>query len=305
MLRILFPRPDVCLIPVSELQLLEVAPSGLTCAYYAALMGHSITVFEANHLLGGMMRYGIPAYRFPRERLDEDIRAILSVGNIEAKCDVRIDAVAMAKINDEFDAVYVAIGAQLGKTLKLENGDAEGVVSAVDLLQKIGDGDYPDFSGKKVVVVGGGNVAMDCARTSVRAGASEVTVAYRRRQSDMTALVEEVEAAVAEGVEMAVLEAPARVEVDESGHCTALITQPQMIGAVKRGRPAPVAANKPERRIEADVILIAVGQDIDVDLLPISVCRRNAAALLPMDNLNLLICLESMWAVIVKVAPQR
>ena len=81
----------------------------------------------------------------------------------------------------------------------------------------------------------------------------------------MTALVEEVEAAVAEGVEMAVLEAPARVEVDESGHCTALITQPQMIGAVKRGRPAPVAANKPERRIEADVILIAVGQDIDVD----------------------------------------
>ncbi|MEE0551189.1 MAG: NAD(P)-binding domain-containing protein [Eggerthellaceae bacterium] len=116
--------------------------------------------------------------------------------------------------------MYVAIGAQLGKTLKLENGDAEGVVSAVDLLQKIGDGDYSDFSGKKVVVVGGGNVAMDCARTSVRAGASEVTVAYRRRQSDMTALVEEVETAVAEGVEMAVLEAPARVEVDESGHCT-------------------------------------------------------------------------------------
>ena len=75
-------------------------------------MGHSVTVFEANHLLGGMMRYGIPAYRFPRERLDEDIRAILSVGNIEVKCDVRIDAVAMAKINDEFDAVYVAIGAQ-------------------------------------------------------------------------------------------------------------------------------------------------------------------------------------------------
>lgn len=81
-------------------------------------MGHSVTVFEANHSLGGMMRYGIPAYRFPRERLDEDIRAILSVDNIEVKCDVRIDAVAMAEINNEFDAVYVAIGAQLGKTLK-------------------------------------------------------------------------------------------------------------------------------------------------------------------------------------------
>lgn len=237
-------------------------PSGLTCAYYAALMGHSVTVFEANRALGGMMRYGIPAYRFPRERLDEDIRAILSVGNIEVKYCCSVDASAMAKINQEYDAVYVAIGAQAGKTLKLENADAEGVVSAVDLLQKIGDGEYPDFTGKKVVVVGGGNVAMDCARTSVRAGAAEVTVAYRRRQSDMTALVEEVESAVAEGVEMAVLEAPARVEVNEEGRCTALITQPQMIGAVKRGRPAPVAANKPERRIEADVILIAVGQDI-------------------------------------------
>lgn len=237
-------------------------PSGLTCAYYAALMGHSVTVFEANRALGGMMRYGIPAYRFPRERLDEDIRAILSVGNIEVKCGHPIDAAAMAQINEEYDAVYVAIGAQAGKTLKLEHADAQGVVSAVDLLQKIGDGEYPDFAGKKVVVVGGGNVAMDCARTSVRAGAAEVTVAYRRRQSDMTALVEEVESAIAEGVEMAVLEAPARVEVNDKGHCTALITQPQMIGAVKRGRPAPVAASKPEHRIEADVILIAVGQDI-------------------------------------------
>ena len=237
-------------------------PSGLTCAYYAALMGHKVTVFEMYQALGGMMRYGIPAYRFPRERLDEDIRAILSVGNIEVKYGQRVDAEAMRAINEEFDAVYVAIGAQAGKTLKLENADAEGVSSAVDLLQKIGDGEYPDYTGKKVVVIGGGNVAMDCARTSVRAGAAEVTVAYRRRQSDMTALVEEVESAVAEGVEMAVLEAPARVEVNEAGHCTALITQPQMIGAVKRGRPAPVAAAKPERRIEADVILIAVGQDI-------------------------------------------
>lgn len=237
-------------------------PSGLTCAYFPALMGHKVVLFEMRKQLGGMMRYGIPAYRFPRERLDEDINAILSVGNIEVRYETNVDTEAMRSIVEEYDAVYVAIGAQSGKTLRMDNADAEGVFSAVDLLSKIGDNEYPDFTGKKVVVVGGGNVAMDCARTSVRAGASEVTVVYRRRQEDMTALVEEVESAIAEGVEMVTLEAPEAVEVDENGHCTALITQPQMIGPVKGGRPAPVKADKPQGRVEADIILIAVGQGI-------------------------------------------
>ena len=237
-------------------------PSGLTCAYFLALMGHKVTIFEMHRAMGGMMRYGIPAYRFPRQRLDEDINAILSVGNIEVEYSTYVDEAAMRRINEEYDATYVAIGAHAGKTLRLDNSDAEGVFSAVELLGNIGDDEYPDFTGKDVVVIGGGNVAMDCARTSVRAGAASVTVAYRRRQADMTALAEEVESAVAEGVEMAILEAPASVEVDEAGHCTALITQPQMIGPVKGGRPSPMKANKPERRIPADVILIAVGQDI-------------------------------------------
>lgn len=237
-------------------------PSGMTCAYFAALMGHAVTVFEGRKKLGGMMRYGIPAYRFPRERIDEDIRAILSVGNIEVKLEHAIDAAEMARIAGEFDAVYLAIGAQGGKTLDLEGADADGVMSAVQLLGMIGDDEYPDYTGKKVVVIGGGNVAMDCARTSVRAGAEEVTVAYRRRIEDMTALPEEVEGALAEGVEMMPLMAPVRIEKDASGKVAALVCQPQRIGAVKRGRPAPVAASKPEVRLEADVILIAVGQDI-------------------------------------------
>ena len=237
-------------------------PSGLTCAYFLALMGHRVTVFEERAQLGGMLRYGIPAYRFPRERLDEDIRGILNAGTITARCGERIGAHEMAEIADTYHAVYVAVGAQTGKSLRIDGVDAEGVVSAVDLLGAIGDGDYPDFTGKRVVVVGGGNVAMDCARTSVRAGADEVSVVYRRRKDDMTALPAEVESAIAEGVEMIVLEAPASIEVDERGHCTALITQPQMIGPVRGGRPAPMAADKPTRRIEADIILIAVGQDV-------------------------------------------
>ena len=237
-------------------------PSGLTCAYFCALMGHEVHVLEMRKQLGGMMRYGIPAYRFPRERLDEDIRAIVSAGNVTVHAECRIDAEGMRRLSEEYDAVYVAIGAQGGKTLKLDGADAEGVMSAVDLLTKIGDGDYPDFTGKNVVVVGGGNVAMDCARTSVRAGAASVTVAYRRRLEDMTALRAEIDSAMQEGVEMMTLQAPDHIEV-EDGRAVALHTQPQFIGPVKRGRPAPQKADKPLVRVPADVVLIAVGQDIE------------------------------------------
>ena len=237
-------------------------PSGLTCAYFCALMGHEVHVLEMRKQLGGMMRYGIPAYRFPRERLDEDIRAIVSAGNVTVHTECRIDAEGMRRLSEEYDAVYVAIGAQGGKTLKLDGADAEGVMSAVELLTKIGDGDYPDFTGKNVVVVGGGNVAMDCARTSVRAGAASVTVAYRRRLEDMTALRAEIDSAMQEGVEMMTLQAPDHIEV-EDGRAVALHTQPQFIGPVKRGRPAPQKADKPLVRVPADVVLIAVGQDIE------------------------------------------
>lgn len=237
-------------------------PSGLTCAYFCALMGHEVHVLEMRKQLGGMMRYGIPAYRFPRERLDEDIRAIVSAGNVTVHTECRIDAEDMRRLSEECDAVYVAIGAQGGKTLKLDGADAEGVMSAVDLLTKIGDGDYPDFTGKNVVVVGGGNVAMDCARTSVRAGAASVTVAYRRRLEDMTALRAEIDSAMQEGIEMMTLQAPDHIEV-ENGQAVALYTQPQFIGPVKRGRPAPQKADKPLVRVPADVVLIAVGQDIE------------------------------------------
>lgn len=237
-------------------------PSGLTCAYFCALMGHEVHVLEMRKQLGGMMRYGIPAYRFPRERLDEDIRAIVSAGNVTVRTECRIDAEGMRRLSEEYDAVYVAIGAQGGKTLKLDGADAEGVMSAVDLLTKIGDDEYPDFTGKNVVVVGGGNVAMDCARTSVRAGAASVTVAYRRRLEDMTALRAEIDSAMQEGVEMMTLQAPDHIEV-ENGQAVALYTQPQFIGPVKRGRPAPQKADKPLVRVPADVVLIAVGQDIE------------------------------------------
>lgn len=238
-------------------------PSGLTCAYFLSLMGHDVVIFEARKHLGGMLRYGIPAYRLPRERLDEDINAILAVGGIEVRLETKVDTQTMAELQNEFDAVYVAIGAQKGKGLRIDGAKAEGVISAVDLLGRIGDGDYPDFSGKRVAVIGGGNVAMDCVRTAVRAGADEVSCVYRRRVADMTALDAEIESAIAEGVEMITLESPDSIETNEAGQVVALITQPQMISAVKGGRPSVKAADKPKRRIEADVILVAVGQGIE------------------------------------------
>lgn len=237
-------------------------PAGLTCAYFLALMGHTVELYEEKKHLGGMMRYGIPAYRFPRERLDEDIRAILGVGNINVHLESPVGTDEMKALSQTCDAVFVAIGAHAAKKLRLPGIDAKGVISAVDMLRSIGDGVYPDYRGKKIAVIGGGNVAMDCVRTAVRAGAAEVNLVYRRRIEDMTALKEEIESAVAEGVEMLPLQAPVSIEVDASGACTALLMQPQMISAYSRGRPGVVNAQKPVERLEADLIVAAVGQDV-------------------------------------------
>lgn len=257
------PTPDAAPATGRSIAVIGGGPSGLTCAYFAALMGHSVTVFEARDKLGGMMRYGIPAYRFPRERLDEDINGILKAGDISIKTNTAVDAAMMQTLAKAFDAVYVAIGAHTGKSLGLANSDAPGVYSAVELLRAIGDGQMPDFSGKRVIVVGGGNVAMDCARTAIRSRASEVTIVYRRRVQDMTALPEEIEGAVAEGIELLPLMAPISIETRADGSLAGLMVKPQMAGAISRGRPSPVDDDdKPEQCLPAEIVLVAVGQDI-------------------------------------------
>ena len=239
-------------------------PSGLTAAYFLSLMGHDVTVFEGREKLGGMLRYGIPNYRFPKDRLDEDIRAILSVGHIEVRTNTKIGRdIAVEEIRNGYDAAYIAVGAQIGKKLKLDGSDAEGGFSAVEMLEKIGEGTVPDYSGKKVAVIGGGNVAMDCARTSVRAGAEEVTIVYRRRKDDMTALDTEIEGAAMEGVELMTLMAPDQIEKDAQGRCKGLWVRPQMIGPYRSGRPAPLDNGEEPVLLECDVVLIAVGQDIE------------------------------------------
>jgi NADPH-dependent glutamate synthase beta subunit-like oxidoreductase len=240
-------------------------PAGLTAAYYLAIMGHQVTIFEKRDQLGGMLRYGIPSYRLPREKLDADITTILSLG-VKVKTSFEIGKqLAVEDLRQSFDALYVAIGAHSGKMLGISGEDARGVYSAVTMLRQIGDGQIPDFNGMKVAVIGGGNVAMDCARTAVRLGAESVSCVYRRRQEDMTALAEEIEGAIAEGVIMETLQAPIEIETNEEGSVSALIVQPQMIGLYDNaGRPKPSKASSSTRRISADILLIAVGQAVDL-----------------------------------------
>ena len=238
-------------------------PGGLSAAYYLALAGHDVTIYEQRKQLGGMLRYGIPSYRLPREILDKEIRGLLDAG-IKVVTDVKIgDDISIGEIRSGCDAMYVSIGAHVDRKIGIEGEDADGVLSAVEMLRGIGDNDMPDFTGLDVVVVGGGNVAMDVARSAVRLGAKTVRIAYRRRKVDMTALPEEVEGAIAEGCEVVDLHAPLRIEKDENGKVAALWVKPQMVGEIKGGRPAPVDSGQPEVRMACDRVLVAIGQGID------------------------------------------
>lgn len=258
------PVPE-CEAPTGKkVAIIGGGPGGLSAAYYLALMGHKVTIFEQRKQLGGMLRYGIPNYRFPRKKLDEEIDSILSTG-IEVKKNISVGKdISFDDITKEYDATYISIGAHADKKIGIEGEDAKsGITSAVEMLRAIGDGDMPDYTGKKVIVIGGGNVAMDVARSSIRLGASKVSIVYRRRKADMTALEEEVEGAEAEGCDVLELMSPVRIKQDEEGNAIGLIVKPQMISRVSHGRPAPKAAAKDEVLLESDLMVVAIGQGIE------------------------------------------
>lgn len=258
------PGPDTG----KKVAIIGGGPCGLSAAYYLRLMGHQVTIYERHKKLGGMLRYGIPAYRFPRDRLDEDIRAILSTG-IEVHTNYNIGTeMSFTELAEQNDAVYIAVGAQAHSSAHLPNEDAEGVISAVKLLGGIGDENYPDLKDKTVCIIGGGNVAMDVTRTAIRCGAKNVFCVYRRRQIDMTAAPDEIEGALAEGAELVCLKAPDRIEVDDDGRAVALWVRPQMATKLDdSGRPIPKDADLPQERIEADVFVLAVGQRVETGIL--------------------------------------
>lgn len=259
------PQPECAPATGKTVAIVGGGPSGLSCAYYLALMGHKVTVFEEAKQLGGMLRYGIPSYRFPRHLLDAEIASILSLG-IEVHTGVTVGKdLWLEELQKQYDCLYIAIGAHQDKKTGIPGEDSKNVMSAVEMLKAIGDDVMPDFTGKKVVVIGGGNVAMDVTRSSIRLGAETVTCVYRRRIADMTALPDEVTGAMAEGAEIMSLAAPVRIEADENGVAKALWVQPQLIGeADKAGRPRPHDAALEQVRLEADIIVVAIGQGIEI-----------------------------------------
>lgn len=238
-------------------------PGGLTAAYYLTRMGHKVRVYEQSEKLGGMLRYGIPDYRLPQPVLDRDIEHILNTG-VEAWYNINVgEDISIDDLKKEFDAVYVSIGAHDHRKLGIPGEEGEGVVSAVHMLHQVGSGKKLDFRGKKVVVVGGGNVAMDATRTSLRLGAAAVTCVYRRRIVDMTALPDEVQEARNEGAVLLTLHAPDHMELDENGRVQAFWAQPQIISSVGQdGRTGVRKADTRPIRIPCDYVVIAIGQSI-------------------------------------------
>lgn len=256
--------PPVCSTSTGKkIAVVGGGPGGLSAAYYLQLMGHQVTVFEMLPKLGGMLRYGIPNYRLPKDRLDDDINAILKTG-IEVKHGLRIGTdMTIQSLREEYDAVLITIGASTDKKLGIEGEQAPGVLSAVQFLRDVGKNQNPDLTGKEVAVIGGGNVSMDAVRTAKRLGAKKVSIVYRRRIADMTALPAEIEGAVAEGIEVQTLMAPAKIDLDEEGNVKGLYVTPQMISKIKDGRASVKPTGEEDVWIPCQTIIVAIGQDIE------------------------------------------
>ena len=239
-------------------------PAGLSAAYYLALEGHEVTIFEANPKLGGMLRYGIPEYRLPREILDKEIASITKLCH-EVHCEASLgkDFTIESLKARGYEAVFVGLGAQANQKMRIEGEDSPGVLSGIGFLKDIALGKKVAL-GDKVVVIGGGNTAVDVARTALRLGVKEVTIAYRRSRDEMPANKEEVEQAEEEGVRIQILTAPVNVsactgETTGSMECIKMVLgEPDDSG---RRRPVPVAGS--EFTMKVDTVIAAIGQTLD------------------------------------------
>ncbi len=257
------PPPECAPSTGKKVAVVGGGPGGLSAAYYLQLMGHQVTVYEMLPKLGGMLRYGIPNYRLPKDRLEEDIDAILKTGVevIFGKC-IGKD-ITIQQLREEYDAVLINIGASTDKKLGIEGEDAEGVLSAVQFLRDAGFEKFPDLTGQEIVAIGGGNVSMDVVRTAKRLGAKKVSIVYRRRVADMTALPSEIEGAVAEGVEVQTLMAPSKIEVDENGRIKGIYVTPQMISKIRDGRASVRPTGEEDIFIPCQTLIVSIGQDIE------------------------------------------
>ena len=243
-------------------------PAGLSACWTLARLGYGVTLFEAGPELGGLMRTGIPSYRLPREALDRDIERVLALG-VRAEPDTRIDHDRLLQLTREFDAVLAATGLQRLTSLELGHdlGTGEGrVQQGIEFLDRARQGDV-SVQGEDVVVVGGGNTAVDAARSALRLGAASVRIIYRRTRDEMPAIPEEVDDALDEGVAIDFLCAPLRIGRD--GRSRVVHCQRMELGAPDdSGRRRPVVLEGSEFSLPCDHLILALGQAADLSLLP-------------------------------------
>jgi len=236
-------------------------PAGLTAAWQLARRGYAVTILEKRDKAGGYLRYAIPSYRLPNEVVDADIANLTSLG-VEILCNTVVDDPA-GLTSQGYDAVIVATGTQKATLMDVPGEDAAGSMVGLDLLAQVADGNAPDFTGRRVVVVGGGNVAMDVARVARRLGAAEVKVAYRRTKDEMPAHQVEAADAAAEGVAFEFLVAPAEVVVQD-GHVVGLRVQTMRLGEPDAsGRRSPQPVPGAQHVLDADLVISAVGLAVD------------------------------------------
>ncbi len=229
-------------------------PSGLSAAYHLTRRGHDVTIRDAGPIPGGMMRFGIPQYRLPREILDAEIQRILDLG-VTLQCDAKVTNIRAAMSDGGFDAAFLAVGAHIGKRAYIPAGEAAHMLDAVSLLRSM-EGEERPLLGRRVVVYGGGNTAMDAARTAKRLGASEAVVVYRRTREQMPAHDDELEEALQEGVMMKWLSTIKRAEQGK------LMLEKMELDS--SGFPQPTGELE---ELQADSLVLALGQEADLSLL--------------------------------------
>jgi NADH-quinone oxidoreductase subunit F len=255
-------------------------PSGLTAAFYLALMGHDVTVFEEKSEAGGMLRFAIPEYRLPKAVLRREIELIERLGvkfvfNTRVGFDQPLD-----ELSDRFDAVFISIGTWKESRLEMPGAELKGVHHALSLLGELARKKEDVGLGRKVAVIGGGNAAIDSARSSLRAGA-DVTIFYRRERKDMPAIEEEVKAAEEEGAKFVFLAAPHRIVGDRDGNVRAIEIEKNRLGEYdKSGRRKPVPTGEIQR-FDCDTVVLAVGETFDPNF-----CKASGVELKPEGTIS-------------------
>jgi formate dehydrogenase major subunit len=252
-----------------KVAIIGAGPGGLSTAHFLRLEGHQVEIFEAAPNPGGWLRYGIPEYRLPNEILDQEVKNITDLG-VKISYNKKLgENLSYAEIHEQFDATVLTIGSQKGTLVGCPGDDAQNVFAGISFLKNMEmTGQRPDFSGKTVVVVGGGNTAMDCCRTAIRGKAAKVYVVYRRTEKEMPANPIEIHESKLEGVEYLFLTNPVEIIKDEKNTLRKVRLIRMALGepdASGRRRPFPVADS--EFEIEADYVLAAIGQKTDVNFI--------------------------------------